>query len=973
MKKNFISILFFFISLISFSQENCNNGIDDDGDGRIDLSDTDCVCANSTITSIIPNPSFESYTTCPTSFSQLNVATPWIQATLGTTDYFNKDCSYIFPGIVESNLTNYPAGNGIVGAFFSGDSYEYLGTTLSSTMNAGTTYQLTFNIAAVSLNVTNFNNIGIANIPISDFEPINITLYGCTDGTNLPVNTFLSPNIVDPTWQIIGQVTYSPISAWGVVNLIFTPTININAIMIGPPPVLPISYNNYLILNSYPYFLFDNLLLNTTSSFGVNISSTGNFCENNLLLTANITNTVGTGTTYQWYKNDIAIVGATNSSYSVTSIPTNTGEYSVKYTNGSTCFISTKYLINNITPSPSATSIQPNCITSTGTINITTPAFQYSFDNGVTWQNSPSKSLLAVGNYLIKTKSINGCISAPTAIAINGSNLLLLQFTVTQPTTCGGTGNITINPSIGTQYSFDNGTTFLTSNILTGLIPGNYSLKIKDSNGCISSTSIATINPYINNIPLPNSTSPQIFCIQQNATINNIVINGQNIKWYDAASGGNLLLSTVNLVNGITYYASQTINGCESNRTSILVNIQNTPAPTATINQSFCSTENATLSNIIINGSLTLWYVDATSSIPLPSNTLLVNNTTYYASQTINNCESITRTPVTISLINTLNATNHSVSLCDDLNDNTKLVNLTNYNSFLTTSTNNIFKYFTTLENANQNSGQILNFTNYNLNIGTTNVYVRIENPNSCFQIVTLTFNIYSKPKIPINTIEFLCEGNSILLNAGNGFDSYTWSNGATTPTININQTGNYSVTVSKNYGTFSCTSILNFTIKNSSKPEITKIEIEDWTDENNSITIFTSGQGNYEYSINGVDYQDSNIFRNLEPGQYQIYVKDKNGCGIATANIFILNYPKFFTPNGDGYNDYWKIKFSIIEPKLKVYIYDRYGKFIFQFNSKSNGWNGNYNGLPLPATDYWFEVHRENGKIHKGHFSLKR
>jgi gliding motility-associated-like protein len=166
---------------------------------------------------------------------------------------------------------------------------------------------------------------------------------------------------------------------------------------------------------------------------------------------------------------------------------------------------------------------------------------------------------------------------------------------------------------------------------------------------------------------------------------------------------------------------------------------------------------------------------------------------------------------------------------------------------------------------------------------------------------------------------------------------------------------------------------MLNFTVKSSSKPEITKIEIEDWTDENNSITIFTYGQGNYEYSINGVDYQDSNIFRNLESGQYQIYLKDKNGCGIATANVFILNYPKFFTPNGDGYNEYWNIKFSILEPKLKVYIYDKYGKFIFQFNSKSNGWDGNYNGLPLPATDYWFEVHRENGKIHKGHFSLKR
>ncbi|MBY0486108.1 MAG: hypothetical protein K2P85_02800, partial [Flavobacteriaceae bacterium] len=78
MKYKFL-LFFFFFSLISFSQENCNNGIDDDGDGKIDLNDPDCICNTSSITSIIPNPSFEVNTSCPNSFSQLNYATPWIQ------------------------------------------------------------------------------------------------------------------------------------------------------------------------------------------------------------------------------------------------------------------------------------------------------------------------------------------------------------------------------------------------------------------------------------------------------------------------------------------------------------------------------------------------------------------------------------------------------------------------------------------------------------------------------------------------------------------------------------------------------------------------------------------------------------------------------------------------------------------------------------------------------------------------------
>ena len=83
--------------------------------------------------------------------------------------------------------------------------------------------------------------------------------------------------------------------------------------------------------------------------------------------------------------------------------------------------------------------------------------------------------------------------------------------------------------------------------------------------------------------------------------------------------------------------------------------------------------------------------------------------------------------------------------------------------------------------------------------------------------------------------------------------------------------------------------------------------------------------------------------------------------------------YPKYFTPNGDGYNDFWRIKFSENEPNLTVTIFDRYGKLITQFDSNNVGWNGTYQGNPMPSTDYWFVVKRENGKEYKGHFTLKR
>ncbi|MGK4569401.1 T9SS type B sorting domain-containing protein [Flavobacterium sp. 3HN19-14] len=86
-----------------------------------------------------------------------------------------------------------------------------------------------------------------------------------------------------------------------------------------------------------------------------------------------------------------------------------------------------------------------------------------------------------------------------------------------------------------------------------------------------------------------------------------------------------------------------------------------------------------------------------------------------------------------------------------------------------------------------------------------------------------------------------------------------------------------------------------------------------------------------------------------------------------------LLNYPKFFTPNGDGFNEKWQIKFAVFEPGMQIYIFDRYGKLITGFDSESQGWDGTYNGHPLPSDDYWFKVIRADGTIYRGHFTMKR
>ncbi len=147
-------------------------------------------------------------------------------------------------------------------------------------------------------------------------------------------------------------------------------------------------------------------------------------------------------------------------------------------------------------------------------------------------------------------------------------------------------------------------------------------------------------------------------------------------------------------------------------------------------------------------------------------------------------------------------------------------------------------------------------------------------------------------------------------------------------------------------------------------------------------LTVIASGNGNYEYAIDNIDgpYFDSNIFNNVQPGSHMLYVRDKNGCGIAQKefiqDLTVEGFPKFFTPNGDTVNDYWQF----IQPReseevifKSIQIFDRYGRFLKQISPYSQGWDGTISGRQLPSGDYWFLAIDESNREIKGHFTLKR
>ncbi len=275
-------------------------------------------------------------------------------------------------------------------------------------------------------------------------------------------------------------------------------------------------------------------------------------------------------------------------------------------------------------------------------------------------------------------------------------------------------------------------------------------------------------------------------------------------------------------------------------------------------------------------------------------------------------------------------------------------------------------------------------------------ILVEVINPNnaSCMATTNIDLVVNPLPEFTINPEEIVCTSDptfSVMLDPieASTTESFTYewtyedgtilSNNSTLD--NVSTIGTYSVTLTKTDGT-GCSRTLNVEVKASEVANITQdaVTIVDLS-ENNSVTIDPTnlGQGDYEYALKAEDssfivYQEDPSFDNVRPGFYTIYVRDEI-CGTSMLPISVIGHPKYFTPNGDTINDYWKIKgiSTVVQPNSAVLIYDRYGKLLKQLSVQSNGWDGTFNGTQLPTDDYWFRVFLQDGREFSGHFTLKR
>lgn len=298
-----------------------------------------------------------------------------------------------------------------------------------------------------------------------------------------------------------------------------------------------------------------------------------------------------------------------------------------------------------------------------------------------------------------------------------------------------------------------------------------------------------------------------------------------------------------------------------------------------------------------------------------------------------------------------------------DLNTEISPIVLSNFTSGL------LVNYYQTEADAQIQTNQLTN--NYtNSTAFEEIIFARITDGVSCFGIIPITINIktFSPENFEVEEL-FVCENESITVGVSAIFESYSWNNGELTPEITISQPGTYSVIVSNLDG---CLAQKTFLVTASGPATITSVSINDFQGNNNTIQINYTGLGNYVFSLDGSYFQESPIFTNVGAGEYTITINDLNGCDATFESIFVLDYPKFFTPNGDGINDFWKIE-NLNQPNSKIYIFNRYGKLLKQIGSNGNGWDGTFSGSPLPTSDYWFSIFLEDGRIIKGHFALKR
>ncbi len=583
-KKNiFLLILFTVLSSFSlYAQEICDNGIDDDGDGLVDINDPDCACSGIVTqpSSLIPNPSFEDHSCCPSEASGTggllsnpdflsDCANTWIQAQSNgaTADYFNT-CDYTGPAPLP-----FPDGDAAVGFIAyqaDGSEYiEYIAAALSSPLVNGTEYQLEFEMSFT------FTDNAVENIPNplppNPTCPIDIKLYGTPNASDIPWPGQDCPEGVGGFVEI-GSLTYNPdaTAGWGTVNITFTPTFDVYAIALGGPCNVPLGcgYDGSGTTDEIPYFIVDNLILNESNAFSTSISKSGDLCTDDLVLTATAP---GSGT-FQWYKEGVAIVGQTNPSLNVSTLSGTPGNYQVLYSEGGGCDTANILIQLNTV---SASLLQDATICSGETASLTAGGGDtYAWSNSLPAGNTNTVSPTASTRYYVTVSNTSGCTD--TASALITVNPIPVINIIGDSIFCAGDSSL-LDANVSNATYFWGPTTEITQSIMVHSA-GTYTVTVTNSYNC---SSIDQVNVIVNPNPTPTITGNSVIC----PTLSTILDAGSGYSDY-IWSNASTTQSSEYFTAGMSYVTVTDANSCKG-IDSLELSVSPQIVPNVTANSNF--------------------------------------------------------------------------------------------------------------------------------------------------------------------------------------------------------------------------------------------------------------------------------------------------------------------------------------------------------------------------------------------------
>ena len=250
-----------------------------------------------------------------------------------------------------------------------------------------------------------------------------------------------------------------------------------------------------------------------------------------------------------------------------------------------------------------------------------------------------------------------------------------------------------------------------------------------------------------------------------------------------------------------------------------------------------------------------------------------------------------------------------------------------------------------------------------NIDTSTIGIKTYTFTPNdSCAETFTINIEIVSKLKPQFNFVTQYCQNSTLVLlptTSDNGIVGAWNVSNVDTSTIGIKT---YTFTPND-----SCAEKISIQIEIISAPVITNVEI-------NGTDIIVSANGNsLEYSLDGIIWQNSNVFINVNIGTYEVYVKNNIGCISIYRTVSILKFNNFISPNGDGSNDFWEIKGLPANSKFRIQILNKYGITLIDKNAENDfKWDGKENGKPLQTDSYWYVITLQSGQVFSGYILLK-